>query len=106
VDQGNEIEAIVDRVVETDLLIATVSLVGRVEENRQRERQPRIAAKRFATIERPVGRAVVDDEHLDVIVIEETWRDALERRLDRFFRVVRDDEDQQARTAVIVHQYL
>src|SRR5207253_10065922 len=87
--------------MEADLLVAAVPLIDRVEEHMQLERQRLRAANLFPAFEGLVGGGVVDDEDFDVVVVCEPVRYAGEDILDRALRVVRDDEDQQARSRLV-----
>src|SRR5207244_12968934 len=87
--------------VDDELLVAAVPLVDRVDEYVQREWQRLRAAKLFPGFEGLVGGGVVDDEDFDVVVVCEPVRYAGEDILDRALRVVRDDEDQQARSRLV-----
>src|SRR5258708_5978206 len=46
--------------------------------------------------ERAVLRPIVDDEHLGGVIVEDRAGDAVEHLAQRIFRIVRDDENQQA----------
>jgi hypothetical protein len=85
--------------VKTDLLVAPVSLVDWIEEDMQREGQPRVAPDTFTQLERPVGRGIVDHEDLNIALVRKSPGNAREHGLDRALGVIRHDEDQQPPTA-------
>ena len=105
-NQRDKIESALNRVVKTDLLVAAVTLIVRIEQHRQGERKGFIATQDFAASEGLVGRAVVNDQHLDVVVVQQAGGDSAQRLLNRPLGVVGNDEDQQPLTNVPAHEYL
>ncbi len=97
VHQRHEVEAVLNREVVADLLVAAVALVDRVEEHVQRKRQRALPMHPARALEGPILRRVVEHQHLDVVLVGERARHAREHLADRLLRVVGDDEDEQAR---------
>jgi hypothetical protein len=87
--------------MEADLLVAAVPLIDGVEEHVQPEWKRLCPADLLAAFEGLIAGRVVDDEDFDVIVVCKPVRDTGENILDRALRVVRDDEDQQARFCLV-----
>lgn len=70
------------------------------------DRDPEVAVPAFALeagLEGLITRRVVDDQHLDVAAAQFV-RDAIEHALDRFLRVIGNDEDQDAFVSEIDHR--
>jgi len=96
VNQSDEIEPVLDGVVEAYLLISPVSLIHRIEQHGQRKRERFGPPQHFSVIKGSVRRAVVDNQNLDLVIVQQARGNPLQRRLDRFFGVVGDDKDQQS----------
>ena len=95
VHQRHPVEAVFDGVVESDLLVAAVALVDRVEQHGQLEGHDPPAVGQFAAQEGVVPGGVVDDEHLHLVARRQIRGDPPEHVLDGPLGVVGDDEDEQ-----------
>ena len=61
-NQGDEIEPVLDRVMETDLLVPAISLIDRIEENFDRKRPTALAAMSVAALKCFILRGIVDHQ--------------------------------------------
>ncbi len=93
VHQGYDVKTFLDGVVKADFLVAAIALVDRVEE----DRQGKAAVFHFASLmEGLVLRGIVDDQDFGM-VLGQRFRDALDYALDRAFRIVCHNKDQDSR---------
>ena len=98
-DERDDVEAVIDGVAVAELLVAAVALVLRGAQDGD------LKSRMFLLVtqpveESPVARGIVDDQHLDAVLVQR-GRDAAEHFLDRRLRVVGDDEDEDAFPAQI-----
>ncbi len=95
VNHGDVVEPLGNREGVTDFLIAAVTLVVLVAEHRHSD--VGVVLLELATDgEGAVFRGVVDHEHFALVFVEDAARNSLENRAERVFRVVGNDENQQA----------
>ena len=80
VDQSDDVEAIVDRILESDLLVPAVPLVHWIHENREVERNVAAALAHLASFEGSVLGGVVDDQDLGVVELTKGRGNAGETR--------------------------
>ena len=94
-DEGHDVEFLLDCKVVADFLIAAITLVHRIEKDMEREREFTLTLDRLAAFKCFVLRRVVDDQHFDVIVGAERFGNARQHALNGFLRVIGDDENQE-----------
>ena len=93
-DQSDDVETIVDGIAVAEFLVAAVALVFRGAKNVDLECGMRLLIAQTIH-ESLISRRVVDDQDLDAVLMERGGN-AAEHFLDRRFRVVSDNEDQDA----------
>src|SRR5476649_861494 len=91
--ERDDVEAIVDRVAVSELLVAAVTLVLRRAQNRDLEGGVSLLITQPID-ESVVVRRIVDDQDFDVLALQGT-RNAIENLLNRRRRIVGDDKNQQ-----------
>ena len=96
----HEVEAALDRKMEPDLLVAAVALINGIEQHMKRKRQCVRLACCLAALKGRILRRVVDDQDFDIICVSQAMRYSFENTFDRFLRVVRDDENENALLSV------
>src|SRR5689334_16754197 len=101
--QRNEIEIIFERVMISDLLIAAITLVDRIEKYPQWKGQRASRFDLLANLERAVARSIVDGEDLHFVVIRKARRYAGKDSFKRTFGVVRHDEHEHAKFFLVAH---
>src|SRR5579864_1557008 len=99
--QGHEIKTVFDGVMETELLVATVSLVHGIEKHMKRER--RVVFFFYAKTAREGGvlGSIVNDEHFHLVQVGEFRRDAAHHAADGLLGVVGNNENQDARLVTV-----
>ena len=99
VDQRDEIKPVLDGVAVAEFLVAAVTLVFGVAQDGNLEAAVVVMGPDVveAGVEGVVRRGVVDDEDFDVFGRRRRRGDAVEHPGERRFRVVGDDENQDAR---------
>ncbi len=102
-NQGDEIEIVLDRVVIADFLIAAISLIYRIEKYSKRQRQGAGRLDLVTDLEGAIAGSVVDRENLNLIVFRKAGRNPRENALERAFSIVRYHENQHARLLLIRH---
>src|SRR5436190_21409044 len=95
-NECDEVKATVYRIMKSDLLIAAISLIDRIEQDMQREWEILFGPNGMASFKRLIFRLVIDDENFDVIFIEQPVGKAIQHFLDRRLCVIGNDKDEEA----------
>ena len=85
-DERDKIVAVLERVMISKFLVSAISLIPRIKQHRNRERTARIARDRAALLEGGVARRVVDNQHVDFVMIAKLRRNPEDNFADRSSR--------------------
>src|SRR5690242_4376041 len=101
--QRNEIEIIFKRVMISDLLIAAITLVDRIEKHPQWKGQRAGRFDLLANLERAVARSIVDGEDLHFVIVRKASGYAGKDSFKRTFGVIRHHEHEHAIFFLVGH---
>jgi len=92
-NQRDYIELPLNSVMKSDLLIAPVALIHRIEQHRKWERQVARLRQALCAFKGLVMRRIVDNQYFCFVVGKRVWNSS-DHALNRLLGVVRNDEDE------------